>query len=250
MTGPEKKSKCQSRFFIILSRPENPENVGLAARAMKNTGFENLRLVGWEKTGTRARATAVHAQDILEKASCYPDLARATDDLHIVFAATAKKRKNFSCLSLEAAAAKMLSFPSRAKIGLLFGNERTGLTSEELKFSNFRLTIPQASRQPSYNLAAAVLITLFEVFRRLSGEGKAPGPLFREIPLSLREQEDCIRLILKGLEARKFVHPANRRHVEEMIHDLLGRLTITARDRALLLALFSHAGENPGTRPK
>jgi len=96
-------------------------------------------------------------------------------------------------------------------------------------------------------LAAAVLITLFELFRRLT---PASVPLsgaerLGEAPLPRNEQEECIRLIIRKLEDQGFIHPTNRRHTTEMLHDLLGRLAMTDRDRRLLLAVFSHAG-NPG----
>jgi len=159
--------KATDSFHIILARPENPENIGLVARAMKNTGFSHLRLTGWNTIPLKSFRTAVHAADILRAASVFPDLPAATADLQVVFASTAKARKNFSRLSFDEAVSKMLAFGPDVKIGLLFGNERTGLTSQDLGAANFLLTIPQASRQPSYNLASAVLVSLFELFRRL-----------------------------------------------------------------------------------
>jgi TrmH family RNA methyltransferase len=227
-----------SRFFVILARPENPENVGLVARAMKNTGFQNLRLAGLEKIDRPSFRTAVHAQDILDGASLYPDLASATADLNAVFASTAKRRKNFSSLTLEQAVLGMFSYPLPAKIGLLFGNERTGLTSEELRLSSFRFSIPQATKQPSYNLASAVLLVLFHIFRQ-GWPNPRPGLRPKDLPLSQAEQQECIRLILKKLEDRRFIHSTNKVHTAEMIYDLLGRLALTARDKRLLLALFS-----------
>ncbi len=262
MTAKE-PTDLSERLFIILARPESLENIGLVARAMKNTGFRNLRVVGRKKIEIACPRTAVHAKEIIKKASFFADLASATDDLHIVFASTAKRRKNFSALSLDNAIAKMLSVSKGARIGLLFGNERTGLTSTELAASNFRWSIPQASRQPSYNLAAAVLITLFELFRHqkmatvlfsrssvpriLGNEEEKIGlsPFFteRDVPLPRKEQEECIRLILQKLEQRKFIHPTNKRHTSQMIRDLLGRLAMTDRDRKILLAMFSHSGQ-------
>jgi len=261
-----KQPDPRERFVVILVRPESVENIGLAARAMKNTGFRHLRVIGRSKVEIACPRTAVHAKDILKEASFYTDLPTATADLNVVFASTAKPRQNFSVLPLDEAVPKMLSFLPEARIGLLFGNERTGLTSAELAASNFRWTIPQASRQPSYNLAAAVLITLFEVFRRLilgtvlfsndpvpritsCGEEKTgPSPFLtgvtREVPLPRSDQEECIRLIIQKLEEREFIHPTNRRHTTQMLHDLLGRLAMTDRDRKLLLAMFSHAGPN------
>jgi len=246
-----KHSDPRDRFVVVLARPESLENIGLAARAMKNTGFHELRVVGRSKVEIACPRTAVHAKDILKKASFYGDLPSATADLNVVFASTAKPRQNFSALPFDEAISLMFTFPPESRIGLLFGNERTGLTSAELAASNFRWTIPQASRQPSYNLAAAVLITLFEVFRRLKIEDEKIGPSpfssgarGHEIPLPRGEQEACIRLIIQKLEEREFIHPTNRRHTTQMLHNLLGRLAMTDRDRKLLLAMFSHAGKD------
>ncbi len=235
--------KMPENFQIILVKPESPENIGLVARAMKNTGFSHLRLTGLKTVPLESFRTAVHAADILRAALAFRSLPGATADLQVVFAATAKMRKNFSALSFDEAVSRMLSLGPDVKIGLLFGNERTGLTSEELRSANFPWTIPQVSRQPSYNLASAVLVSLFEIFRRLRRD--PTGSLIKsgEAPLSREQQEKCIRLILKKLEERGFIHATNKRHVSEKLSDLLGRLTMTDSDRKLLLALFSHAGE-------
>lgn len=225
----------RKKIFIVLVRPEKAENVGLVARSMKNTGFENLRLVKTSSLSERSYQTAIHAKDILKKAPLYSTLKEATADLDLVFAATSKKRKNFPSLSLDETMEKILSFPVTTRIGLLFGNERTGLTSEELKSSNFRFSIPQAARQPSYNLASAVLLTLFPLFRLSVQNQEKTG----ETPLSRRQQEACIRLILDKLKTRGFIHSTNKAHVEEIVYDLLGRLTLTEKDKKLLLAIFS-----------
>jgi TrmH family RNA methyltransferase len=252
----------RDRFVVILARPQSIENIGLVARAMKNTGFASLRVVGRSKIEIACPRTAVHAKDILKEASFYPEISGATADLNVVFASTAKPRQNFSVLPLDEAVSRMLTFPQESRIGLLFGNERTGLTSAELAASNYRWTIPQASRQPSYNLAAAVLITLFELFRRLimesgpvlgngrlgiKGAGKDKtgslsfydGAANSPAPLSRTEQEECIHLIIRKLEESQFIHSSNKRHTTEMLLDLLGRLAMTDRDRRLLLAVFS-----------
>ncbi len=229
----------QDRFAVVLVRPESAENVGLVARAMKNTGFRHLRLVGREKSDVISVRTAVHSADILQRAAFFSDLGSAVADLQLVFASTARRRKNFPCLAFEDAVSRMVLLDPWIKVGLLFGNERTGLTSDELGFSNFRFTIPQASPQPSYNLGGAVLLTLFEIFRRASKP--SPQRAFRSDgpPLPQREQQKCIDRILAKLENRGFIQPANRRHTSEMIRDLFGRLAMTDRDRRLLLALFS-----------
>lgn len=230
------KFDLKRKFTVILVKPEKPENIGLVARCMKNTGFESLRVVGINTFAQKSYLTAVHAKKILENASLYADLDEATSDLNLIFAATSKERKNFVLFPLEEAVTRMFQFPFSTKIGLLFGCERTGLTSEELKSANITFVIPQASKQPSYNLSFAVLITLFQIFNY--NQTKEDNGVRRE-PISRKEQEECIRLILKKLEGKKFIHKGNKTHVTEMIYDIFGRLSMSSRDRRLLLALFS-----------
>jgi len=228
---------------VILARPENPENIGLAARAMKNTGFRDLRLVGIRRIRVKAFASAVHAADILEGARLFPDLPTAAADLQVVFAATARPRSNFPALTLEAALAKIAAYPASTRIGLLFGNERTGLTTEEMRSSTFRFSIPQAGRQPSYNLAMAVLLTLFPLFMAgaAAGSGTPVSSAAAAPPLPRAEQDAVIERILAILGERGFLHDTNRRHVTDVVFELFGRLAMTAKDRNLLLAVF-HKG--------
>ena len=227
----------RKRFSVILVKPESPENIGLAARAMKNTGFEELRLVGLESLHPEASRTAIHSRPLLDRAAFFPTLAEATADLNLVLASTARFRKTFAVLPLNEAVETVFRFPPSTRVGLVFGNERTGLSSAELGAANFVYYIPQAASQPSYNLASAVLLTCFALFSRSSGE-----MVVREVKhLPRKEQEDCIRLILRKLEAKDFIHPTNKVHVTEMVQDLFGRLALTEKDRRFLLALLDRA---------
>lgn len=231
----EEKVNLFERTTVILVSPESPENIGLVARCMKNTGFQELRIVGLSTIPPKSYKTAVHSEEILDRTQFFSSLAEAVGDLNVVFASSAKRRKNFSSLSLEEAVYCLYEFPPETKIGLLFGNERTGLTSSELKHANFLFFIPQATKQPSYNLACAVCLTLFPVFvHNLKVE---PKP--RDIPLSREEQEKTIRFILEKLAKKGFIHETNKEHITGRLYDFLGRTCLTPRDQELLLAIFS-----------
>ena len=236
-----KETDVKKRFTVILVNPKHAENIGLVARSMKNTGFEHLSIVGLKAFREKTMATAVHAINILDNARFYPDVSKACADFNLIFGATAKPRKNFSIVSLKQAVDIMFDYPPSTKIGLLFGTERTGLTSEEMRYSNFRFTIPQALKQPSYNLASAVLLTLFQIYScSIHPESREK----REEPLSWEEQDKCIRLILEKLEDKKFIHTKNKKHMTQTVYDLFGRLSMTSRDRNLLLAIFSKGPDN------
>jgi tRNA/rRNA methyltransferase len=222
------------RTAVVLCRPESPENIGLVARAMKNTGFVDLRIVGLDKLSPEARRTGVHAEDILAGARLFESLEDALADRDFVLASTARLRRRFTGVSLSQAVRSVVSLAPGARTALLFGNERTGLLSEEIRRANLIFSIPQAGRQPSYNLGAAVLLTLYSLFTA------EPKPLAEtEPPLPRPEQDAAIALLLRQLEAKRFIHPGNKVHVTDLMHDLLGRLAMTARDRRFLLALFA-----------
>ena len=232
----------RGRFAVILSRPKNHENIGFVARAMKNTGFDDLRLIGVDALRPEAFRTAVHSETILKKARYFPDLAAATGSLHLVFAATARVRNTFAVQTFAEAVEALRKSPRGARIGLLFGNERTGLMSEELGAANFVFTLPQASRQPSYNLASAVLLTLFALFSLPGSPPVKPEAL----PATRAAQDECIRVVLMKLERSGFIHGENRAHVSEMVRGLFGRLALTDRDRKFLMAVFNQSVEREG----
>lgn len=169
-----------SRFAVVLVRPDSPENIGLAARGMANTGFDDLRLVGLERLEPPAWRTAIHADHIIERARFYPSLAEAVADREIVLGSTARVRHDFPLVPLDEAAARVAEYPGTVRVGLVFGNERTGLTQAELGLANIRFHIPQAARQPSYNLGVAVTLTLHAMAFR-----PGPPPALRRHPPSI-----------------------------------------------------------------
>ena len=247
---PTTESSSLIRPVVVLVRPENPENIGLAARAMKNTGFPELRLAGVRRLGAAARKTAVHAEDILAGARFYETLEEATADLQFVAAATAKRRKIGTIVEADEAVDRLGRLPGGVRSGLLFGNERTGLTAAELRRANLIFTIPQAVRQPSYNLGAAVLLVLYGLFRAASPKAAAGAAAVFEAraPLPRTEQDAVIGRILEKLEAQGFTHRTNRGHVTAWIHDFFGRQAMTELDRGFLLALFDKRAVDDSAR--
>jgi TrmH family RNA methyltransferase len=225
------------RFAVVLVRPDSPENIGLAARGMANTGFRDLRIVGLDKLMAPAYRTAVHAESILDGARFFRTLEEAVAGLHLVLGSTARIRRDFPLVSLGEAAAKILEYPAEASIGLVFGNERTGLTAGEIGLSNIRFRIPQAVRQPSYNLGVAVTLTLYEIAARAA----APAVVRRDLPLTRDEQEEAGRRFSDLLDNRGFMHDTNRAFITERVRDIFRRMVLTAKDRDIILAMFRKA---------
>jgi len=236
-----------SRFAVVLVRPDSPENAGLAARGMANTGFSGLRIVGLDRLEAPAWRTAVHAESIIEEARFFPSLEEAVADRHVVLGSTARVRHDFPLVTLADGVRRLREYPAETRIGLVFGNERTGLTQEEIGLANIRFHIPQAARQPSYNLGVAVTLTLHAIAFE-----NAPDPAVRkDFPLTHAEQAEAGRRFREMLDSLGFMHDTNRAFITEKVQDIFFRMTLTAKDRDIILAMFRKALEGPReTRPR
>ena len=233
-----------SRFAVVLVRPDSPENIGLAARGMANTGFSDLRIVGLDKLEPPAWRTAIHAESIIEGARFFPSLAAAVSDREIVLGSTARVRHDFPLVSLADGVARIGEYPAAARVGLVFGNERTGLTQDELVLANVRFRIPQAARQPSYNLGVAVTMTLHAIAFR----GGPPPASRRDLPLDHAAQAEAGRRFSDMLESLGFMHDTNRAFIVEKVKDIFFRMALTSKDRDIILAMFRRALEGPRAR--
>ena len=233
-----------ARFAVVLVRPDSPENIGLAARGMANTGFADLRLVGVDRLEAPAWRTGIHADTILESARFYPSLAEAVADRGLVLGSTARVRHDFPLVALADAVLRIGEYPDATRIALIFGNERTGLTQEELGLANVRFHIPQAARQPSYNLGVAVTLTLHAIAFR---EGPPPA-LWRQTPLDHVAQAEAGRRFAGLLDGLGFMHDTNRDFIVEKVQDIFFRMALTAKDRDIILAMFRKALESPRSR--
>jgi tRNA/rRNA methyltransferase len=230
-----------SRFAVVLVRPDSPENIGLAARGLANAGVADLRFVGIERLEPPAWRTAIHAEAILEGARFFGSLEEAVADLHLVLGSTARVRHDFPLVSLSEAVGRVGEYPAGTRVGLVFGNERTGLTQEELGRTNVRFHIPQAARQPSYNLGVAVTLTLHAL---VFGAGRLPAAR-RELLLSHGEQAEAGRRFRDMLDSFGFMHDTNRAFITEKMQDIFFRMALTAKDRDVILAMFRKALEGP-----
>lgn len=164
---------------VILARPFNAQNIGAVCRAMKNTGFSDLRLTEPRKNWRRgARSMARSAADLLKKAKVFKTLEEATEDLHWILGTTRRtggRRGLF--LPFDSALTKVSKQSSQIKIGIVFGRESKGLNNDEIAACDNLLAIPSHPDYESLNLAQAVMTVLFSLsWRDLEKGKKMPEP--------------------------------------------------------------------------
>src|SRR3954447_21262571 len=151
-------------FAFVLFKPKSPGNIGAVARALKNMGFRDLRLVApAQPLDIRAEAMAVHGRDLLASAAIYPDLISALEDRTLVVGTTARAGPYRSETRSVREVCAELPVSEDSRIALVFGPEDFGLTNQELKLCQRLLTIPTAAEYPSLNLAQAVLVVAYEL---------------------------------------------------------------------------------------
>lgn len=150
---------------IILSQTQMGENIGAAARAMKNFGLTELVLIApkCEWPNDRAQILASGSGDILEGARICATAAEALAPYNLVLATTARDRDIVKDIHTPEAAARRLRGATQtgAKTAILFGGERAGLDNDELSLCDGVITIPTAAFW-SLNLGQAVLLLAYE----------------------------------------------------------------------------------------
>ena len=150
---------------IVLVEPAGPLNVGSVARVMKNMGLHQLILVNpqCDYLGEEARLMAVRAADILETAKVVESLPAA-----LVGCVRAIATTGDDCRSLPTkleAPADALPWLLEAPSALIFGREDCGLTNAELNRAQRLIRIPSSDAYTSLNLAQAVAICCYELYK-------------------------------------------------------------------------------------
>ena len=152
---------------IVLVAPSHPGNIGAVARAMKNMALSELLLVRpKEFPHPDATARASGADDVLAGARIVASLGEALEGCGFVAATTSRDRDQyFRVIDVRDAAVRIVAESRRAPAAVVFGSERTGLTNEELESAHALIRIPANPDYLSLNLAMAVQLVSYELFR-------------------------------------------------------------------------------------
>ncbi|MFQ3548070.1 MAG: RNA methyltransferase, partial [Termitinemataceae bacterium] len=232
-----------SEIVIVLSRPAESGNVGAVCRAMKNMGLHSLRIVAPEAplSDEQIRARAIHAADVWEQAAFYETLSEALADCALVVGTThrrGKKRKQIS-LTPEELADFMAERPGPGAI--VFGNERTGLESDELELCSLASHIPVDPDFPSLNLSHAVQVYTYILHRRLTSvvDQTVQGTW---IPMPHQDLAILAKSMADSLASIGFYKQAGRREQERFFTDLLARAAITKEEGQYLNSIFNKIG--------
>jgi len=159
-----------SRLAVVVVRPILPANLGSIARASKNFGVRDLRLIEPAAAADEdSHRLASGANDVLETMRRFSSLPLAVADFQAVVATSSLRgRGRHRALDLSELPG-FLQGLSRARVALVFGPEKSGLTEEEMSHATVFLRLPTEPDFPTLNVSHAVAVALAAT--RLAGDG-------------------------------------------------------------------------------
>ncbi len=226
-----------SNVSIVLVEPQNPGNVGMVCRAMKNMGLTGLRLVNPCRTDhPEALKFAVAARDLLEEAVIFPTLKEALADCPFSVATTRRHGKYRQEIFTPAEiAGKIGAVKGTGRVALVFGREDSGLTTDEVALCRWQATIPTAGDFGSLNLAQAVLVFAYELFR---DEGETI-PRQERMPAPSGELEILYEHMEQTLLRIGFLNPQNPDHIMRTLRRIFARAELDPREVSVLRGMMA-----------
>lgn len=236
------EDRLVARVRVILARTFSPGNLGSSARAAKCFGAELVLL--------EARADPSHpdaldhasgAEDVLLAARRAGSLDEAVDGAGAVLALTSLRGRRERGLppAWTFARARREAADDGPPLALLFGPERSGLSTGELRRAHGRLSLATRGEFPTLNLAQAVAATL----ALLSAGRPRPAPERARAEVAVAGDLARLRAALDEALSRSGFHrgPGDDSTVAEMLATLL-RARPTRREAGLWTAAFRALG--------
>ncbi len=224
---------------IVLSRTSHPGNIGAAARAMKTMGLSRLYLVRPEAfPDPIAEARASGASDVLDRARVVDSLEEALAGTVLAAAMTARRRELATPAKwAREAAGEVVALARDAEVALVFGNETSGLSNDELGLCHLPVMVPANPAYSSLNLGAAVQLMCYEL--RVAALDPGAAPFLAGQPASFEEVEGFYGHLERLMVEREFLDPDNPRKLMARIRRLFGRVRLEREEVGILRGLLS-----------
>jgi TrmH family RNA methyltransferase len=225
-------------YRIILVEPSHPGNIGATARVIKTMGLSSLILVRPKAfPDPEALSMAAGATDILERTKVTDTLQEALMDSHFAIGCSARERTlNRAIYTPEEAAEYCQTLDPTHTVSLVFGNERSGLTNEQLALCQAQVMIPTSSAYRSINLAQAVQIVSY-VLTRAGNTIETGGTLQSLAPY--QEIENLHAHMAKTLSNMSFFIRPDPIPTLRKLRCILDRTKLDGQEVAMLRGIFA-----------
>ena len=230
---------------IVLVEPSHPGNIGATARAMKTMGIGHLALVRPQRfPDPQAEWRAASAGDVIDRCRVFDNLETAVGDCQWVVGTSARPRRiPWPVSDVREAAAEVVQQARTGSVAALFGRETSGLTNDELQRCNRHLQIPASKDYPSLNLAMAVQVVTYEIFRQ-AGAAKPRPPAWDRAPATAAAVEALLTHLETTLVETEFLDPENPGQVLTRLRRLFTRVQLDETEVGMLRGILTHFGRH------
>ena len=226
---------------IVLVNTSHPGNIGSSARAMGVMGFNKLSLVQPKDFPSEvATAMAVGCDNILDHARVYKGLSDALSESSLNIGFSARPRKeSIPSLSVDGCIEKITA-NSEVTYNIIFGNEKNGLTNEELLLCDYIVTLPTASFYSSLNLSAAVQIFTYELFKKSLNSSVSDSKSQKKINFAkTRDKEAFYKKLIDLLKDTDFMTEKNYKSLTKKIHIMFNKAMLEDHEVNILRGILS-----------
>lgn len=235
--------KLLANIRIVLTRTSHPGNIGAAARAMKTMGLSELVLVDPAIfPNSQADAMASGATDVLARARVCATLAEALADTTLALGVSARRRDIVAdVLTPPEASARLLTEAHAGPVALVFGNETSGLSNEELSLCQGLVTIAANPDYSSLNLAAAVQVLSYDIRQTWLRHASWPQP---EMDAATGDEvERFYRHLEAALAELEFLNPGSPGKLMLKLRRLFARTRLAKEEVNILRGILTAAQE-------
>ena len=232
---------------VVLHEPQELVNIAHVARAMKNFGVHELRLVApREYDAWRIEGVAHRTGDILERVERFDALEPALADCVHAVAFTARERTaKRNVQRPREAAGEILALAEEGPVALVFGREDTGLSNAALDRCHRVVVIPTSPDYPSLQIGHAVAVMLYELALARGAEAQPVKPPRRAAPpATVEELERFYGAAERALEAIEFFKTRDRERIMRTIREVVHRVPLDQREAKLLRAIAIEAAKS------
>ena len=121
----------------------------------------------------------------------------------------------------------------------MFGPEASGLSNQDLSFSNYIMQIPTSSKFKSLNLSHSLTIICYEIFK-LINENKIKNNNLNLKISSKAKIANIVGYLVSLLEKKDFFKPKEKRHSMILnINNLIYRLEPNDKELRILASIIS-----------
>ena len=228
-----------NNIFFILHKPQLSENIGACARAMKNFNFSKLIVIKPKPTfpNDKIVATSVGAKEIIKKSKVYQTLEPAMKNKDILISTTSRFRnKNIKHIKLK----ELNKIDFNKKIAFLFGSEASGLSNNEISFSNYALQIPSNPNFKSLNLSHSLIIVAQALFQLLNMKKSKYSRSKKIRSASKKNIQAMTNLCVRHLEEINFFKPKEKKpKMLENLRSIFYKMDLSEKETRILSSVFA-----------